>query len=68
MGHYGDALLESYGARLDVIDAKGAWVTPGIVDIHSHLGDSSSPELQGAIDDNSNKGEVSVDTQSAIHP
>lgn len=27
-----------------------------IVDLHSHLGDSSSPELNGAVDDNSLKG------------
>lgn len=41
-----------------VIDAKNAWVTPGIVDIHSHLGDAPSPELEGAVDDNSEKGPI----------
>ncbi|KAF8664356.1 hypothetical protein AX16_000728 [Volvariella volvacea WC 439] len=50
--------LQSYGEGLDVIDAKGAWVTPGIVDIHSHLGDSSLPELSGAVDDNSEKATI----------
>ncbi|KAJ7911517.1 hypothetical protein B0H13DRAFT_575972 [Mycena leptocephala] len=47
VGHFGSAsLLETYGSELVVIDAENAWVTPGIVDIHSHLGDSSSPELE----------------------
>lgn len=41
-----------------VIDAKGAWITPGIVDIHSHLGNAASPELEGALDDNSPKGTI----------
>jgi imidazolonepropionase-like amidohydrolase len=41
-----------------VIDAKNAWVTAGIIDIHSHLGDASSPALSGAEDDNSLKGTV----------
>ena len=29
-----------------------------IVDMHSHIGDSPSPELNGAVDDNSFKGVV----------
>ncbi|OBZ66106.1 hypothetical protein A0H81_13952 [Grifola frondosa] len=42
-----------------MIDLKLAWVMPGIVDLHSHLGDTSSPELDGASgDDNSLKGPV----------
>ncbi|KAF7318200.1 Carbohydrate esterase family 9 protein [Mycena chlorophos] len=39
-----------------VVDAKGAWLTPGIVDMHSHLGVGSSPHLSGASDTNSHKG------------
>ncbi|KIJ61513.1 hypothetical protein HYDPIDRAFT_31124 [Hydnomerulius pinastri MD-312] len=38
------------------IDAKGAWVTPGIVDVHSHIAVGSSPSLRGANDGNSMKG------------
>jgi hypothetical protein len=41
-----------------VIDAKNAWVTPGIVDMHSHLGIDSIPELRGASDTNSFNGPV----------
>ncbi|KAG6832608.1 hypothetical protein H0H92_014444 [Tricholoma furcatifolium] len=57
VGHlYG--LQESYGESLLVVDAKGAWVTPGIVDIHSHLGDAPLPALDGAEDDNSMHGTI----------
>lgn len=44
--------------NLVVVDVNGSWVTPGIVDMHSHLGDSSSPELEGSGDDNSMKSPV----------
>jgi hypothetical protein len=50
--------LGLYGERLIVLDAKGAWVTPGIVDIHSHIGDEPSPALSGTQNDNSWKGTV----------
>ncbi|OBZ66071.1 hypothetical protein A0H81_13963 [Grifola frondosa] len=56
--HVGCAAIEAYN-DLVVIDLKLAWVMPGIVDLHSHLGDTSSPELDGASgDDNSLKGPV----------
>jgi imidazolonepropionase-like amidohydrolase len=38
------------GAR--VIDAHGKWVTPGIIDIHSHLGVYPSPGVNGNSDGN----------------
>jgi hypothetical protein len=41
-----------------VLDAKNAWVTPGIVDMHSHLGDHALPALRGAADTNSLNGLV----------
>ncbi|KAN0129746.1 carbohydrate esterase family 9 protein [Lactarius tabidus] len=44
--------------RLDIVDAKGAWMTPGIVDAHSHLGVLSAPFLSGAKDGNSWKGPI----------
>lgn len=56
VGHLHHAAIEAYGSDLVIVDAKDAWVTPGIVDIHSHLGDGSSPALEGAEDDNSVKG------------
>ncbi|PPQ64627.1 hypothetical protein CVT24_008364 [Panaeolus cyanescens] len=44
--------------NLTVIDAKGGWVTPGLVDLHTHLGIMSTPILSGAVDLNSNKGPI----------
>ena len=52
----GGSLVELYGKRLIILDAKGAWVTPGIVDIHSHIGIEPSPILSGTEDVNSWKG------------
>jgi hypothetical protein len=51
-------LVSSYRGRLQVVDAKGAWITPGIVDIHSHIGNAPSPILSGADDVDSTKGTI----------
>ena len=37
------------GLDIEAVDANGAWVTPGIVDLHSHLGVGSAPELGGEL-------------------
>ncbi|KAJ7056558.1 hypothetical protein C8F01DRAFT_1233681 [Mycena amicta] len=42
----------------DTVDVKGAWLTPRIIDLHSHLGVGSAPALEGANDGNSLKGLV----------
>ena len=34
-------------ADVVVIDAQGKYVTPGVIDIHSHLGDYPSPRMSG---------------------
>ncbi|KAI0253986.1 hypothetical protein BJV78DRAFT_1280411 [Lactifluus subvellereus] len=44
--------------NLDILHAGGAWVTPGIVDAHSHLGVLSSPALSGSNDLNSFNGPI----------
>ncbi|KAJ3511745.1 hypothetical protein NLJ89_g3919 [Agrocybe chaxingu] len=49
------SVLRAY-KNLAVVNAGGAWITPGIVDMHSHLGVNSSPSLRGAADTNSRKG------------
>jgi len=35
-----------------VIDGAGKYVTPGVIDIHSHLGDYPSPQVQALSDGN----------------
>lgn len=39
-------------ADAQVIDARGRWVTPGLIDVHSHLGVYPSPGLEGHSDGN----------------
>ena len=39
-------------ADADVVDAAGKWVTPGIIDVHSHLGVYPSPGTQSHSDGN----------------
>jgi imidazolonepropionase-like amidohydrolase len=40
------------------IEAAGKWVTPGIIDIHSHLGDYPSPSVEAHQDGNEVTGPV----------
>ncbi|SDZ85208.1 amidohydrolase [Microbulbifer marinus] len=35
-----------------VVDGKGKWVTPGIIDVHSHLGDYPAPAIESSQDGN----------------
>ncbi len=39
-------------AGATVIDAQGKFVTPGVIDIHSHLGDYPSPQVEALSDGN----------------
>ncbi len=36
----------------DVIDGAGKFLTPGVIDIHSHLGDYPSPSVDAHDDGN----------------
>ncbi len=53
-----DGRIVAVGTGLDVpadaqrVDATGKWVTPGIIDIHSHLGVYASPGVQASSDGN----------------
>jgi imidazolonepropionase-like amidohydrolase len=44
-----------------VIDARGKWVTPGIIDAHSHLGVYASPEVDAHSDGNEMTDPVTAD-------
>jgi len=39
-------------AGATVIDGRGKYVTPGVIDVHSHLGDYPSPAVQALSDGN----------------
>jgi len=53
-----------------VIDAAGKWVTPGIIDIHSHLGDYPSPSTQSTSDGNeiTNPNTADVWSEHSVWP
>jgi len=44
-----------------VIDARGKWVTPGVIDAHSHLGVYASPEVDAHSDGNEITDPVTAD-------
>jgi imidazolonepropionase-like amidohydrolase len=46
----GQNLTAPAGAR--VVDAQGRWVTPGLIDVHSHLGVYPSPSVNAHNDGN----------------
>ena len=46
----GESLSKPPGAK--AIDANGKWVTPGIIDIHSHMGVYPAPGLRSSSDGN----------------
>jgi imidazolonepropionase-like amidohydrolase len=52
-----DGRIEAVGNGLDatgltVIDASGQWITPGIIDVHSHLGVYPTPSVDAHADGN----------------
>jgi len=40
------------GTDVQLIDAEGRWVTPGLIDVHSHLGVYASPGIKAHSDGN----------------
>lgn len=62
-----DGRIEAMGENLDApegastIDANGKWVTPGIIDNHSHLGVYPSPGVNAHNDGNEITGPVTAE-------
>jgi imidazolonepropionase-like amidohydrolase len=54
----GKSLAAPAGAR--VVDGKGKWVTPGLIDIHSHLGVYPSPAVTAMQDGNESTAPVTA--------
>jgi len=54
----GPNLAAPAGAR--VVDGQGRWVTPGLIDIHSHLGVYPSPAVTGTQDGNESTAPVTA--------
>ena len=55
----------------NVIDVQGKWITPGIIDVHSHLGVYPNPQVESHSDGNEmtspNTSEVWSEHLSLIH-
>ncbi|KAF5321843.1 hypothetical protein D9619_001860 [Psilocybe cf. subviscida] len=62
VGHLGvgaeASLAQEHRDKLVMIDAQSAWVTPGIVNVHSHAGVASMPVLSSALDTDSHNGNI----------
>ncbi|KDQ09069.1 hypothetical protein BOTBODRAFT_165096 [Botryobasidium botryosum FD-172 SS1] len=55
VGHVPREMVDDY-KYVDEVNAQNLWITPGIFDMHSHIGVDSIPNLRGAADTNSPKG------------
>ena len=55
----GQSLEAPAGAT--VINGRGKWVTPGVIDVHSHLGDYPTPSVQAHSDGNEATDPVTAD-------
>ncbi len=69
VGRMGDGLTTMKDA-VDVVDGKQAWLTPGIIDVHSHLGNYPSPSYTSHSDGNEATGPVTAEvwTEHSVWP
>jgi len=62
-----DGRIAAVGAALDApadavrVDGRGKWITPGIIDVHSHLGVYPSPGMRAHSDGNEMTQPVTAD-------
>ncbi len=59
--HLSDGLIMAVGVDLPVqhariVEAEGRWLTPGIIDVHSHLGNYPAPGIASTADGNEMTG------------
>ena len=59
--HIADGMIVAVGSDLAiegarVVDGEGRWLTPGIIDVHSHLGNYPSPGIASTSDGNEMTG------------
>jgi imidazolonepropionase-like amidohydrolase len=65
-----DGKITALGENLEapegvtVIDGTGKWVTPGIIDVHSHLGVYASPSVRATADGNEVTSPVTAEVSS----
>ena len=48
-------------SEFKIVDASGKWITPGIIDIHSHMGVYSAPSVATSSDGNESTSPVTAD-------
>jgi len=76
MVYFADGEIQAIGQTLEVpeganiVDGTGLWVTPGIIDIHSHLGNYPSPGVAAHRDGNEVTGPntANVWTEHSVWP
>ena len=64
----GDGSGSMRGDDAVVIDAAGRWVTPGLIDVHSHLGVYASPHVKAHSDGNEVSAPVTAQVSAAGLP
>ena len=76
MVYFADGRIQAVGQTIDVpegatiVDGTGLWVTPGIIDIHSHLGNYPTPSVAAHQDGNEVTGNntANVWTEHSVWP
>ena len=76
MIYFADGRIQAIGPSIEVpagarvIDGSGLWVTPGVIDIHSHLGNYPTPSVEAHSDGNEITGPntANVWTEHSVWP